>query len=358
MGPRVPMVDLAARHARLRQAVEAAVAEVLASGRYIGGIPLEYLESRLAARHGRAFCVGAGSGTGALRLLLQASGIGPGDAVVVPALTFGATAEAVLQVGARPVVVDVLPDAPLMDPAAAAAAVEAGAQAVLLVHLFGLQAPDPQLPTGCDALLLDDAAQAIGRALPGGPSRAAALSFYPTKVLGAAGDGGAVLTDDAGLARRVRLLGSHGSEAPHQHEAIAGHIGDNNRLDALQAAVLGVHLGDLDRRLARRRAIAARYDRDLGLPAVAHDPESPVSVYCLLSPDRAGLAARLERAGIATARYYPRPLGQQPLLAGRATLHPSPNADVFCENALAIPCHEEMTEADVDAVIAACRGET
>ncbi len=185
MGPRVPMVDLAARHARLRLEVEAAVAELLASGRYIGGIPLEYLESRLASRHGRAFCVGAGSGTGALRLLLQACGIGPGDAVVVPALTFAATAEAVLQVGARPVVVDVLPDTQLTP--REAAAVDAGACAVLLVHLFGLKAPDPQLPAGSDALLLDDAAQAIGRVLPGGSGRAAALSFYPTKVLGAAG---------------------------------------------------------------------------------------------------------------------------------------------------------------------------
>ncbi len=345
----VPMVDLPARHARVAGAVEAAVTATLRSGAYIGGPALAAFLTELAARHRVRHAVGAGSGTAALRMLLQAAGVGPGDEVLVPAVSFFATAEAVVQVGARPVVVDVLPATGLIDPEAARRALGPRVRAAVPVWLFGNR--PPPLALGPGVRVLDDAAQAVGRDLSG---RSAALSFYPTKVVGAAGDGGALLTDDPELAARATRLGSHGSAQAHDHHAIGGHLGDNNRLDALQAAVLGPHLADLGRRVARRRAIAARY-ATLRCGAVPHDPESPVSVYCIRVLDRARLVAHLTRAGVASAVYYPRPLHQQPALTGRVRLTDCPAAEAFCAQALALPCHGELSDAQVARVLDAAR---
>ena len=347
--PTVSMVDLAARHARVAGAVEAAVCATLGSGAYIGGPVLTAFLAKLATLHRVAFAVGAGSGTAALRLLLQAAGVGPGDEVLVPAVSFFATAEAVVQVGARPVIVDIVAETGLLDPEAAERAMGPRVRAVVPVWLFGNR-PAP-LDLGPEVVVLDDAAQAIGRDLSG---RSAALSFYPTKVVGAAGDAGALLTANPNLAHRARQLASHGMSRAHEHHAVSGHVGDNNRLDAIQAAILGPHLADLGRRVARRRAIADRY-RALPFRAVPHDPESPVSVYCLQTPHRAALAARLAGAGVATAVYYPRPLHQQPALLGRARLTDCPAAEAFCAQALALPCHAELTDAQVAQVLDAAR---
>jgi len=345
--PPVRLVDLAARDAPCAPAARAAVASLLGSGRYVGGPALAAFESDLAARHRVPAAVGVGSGTDALMLALQAVGVGPGDEVVVPAVSFYATAGAVRALGALPVVVDVLPDRPLLDPGAAAEAVGARTRAVVPVHLYGDQAPAPEVPVP----VVEDGAQAVSRPPVGALMT---LSFYPSKILGAAGDGGAVLCRDPVLAERVRSLGFHGRAADGGFHSVGGAPPRNCRLDAVQAAWLRCMLPDLDRRVSRRRAIAARYDAALGLGVVPRDPDSPVSVYAVRHPQRDAFAQRLAGAGIETRVYYPRSLGAEPALADlprRAT----PHADRFCAETLALPCHAGMTESEVERVIHAAR---
>ncbi len=349
----IPLVDVAGRHARVAAEVERRVAAVLASGRWVGGPEVAACEAAVAHLAGRAHGVGVASGTDAEGGEGQGQGVGPGDEVIVPAVSFFATAGAVVRLGARPVIADVLDDRPLMDPDAARALVGPRTRAVVPVHLFGAAAPEPDLGLP----VVDDAAQAAGSEPFPGRGAAAALSFYPTKVLGGAGDGGMVVTDDPALARRVRALGHHGAAGPHLHERVAGHVGGNSRLDAVQAAVVLAHLADLPARLARRRAIAAAYRAALGDLCLPASPGSNEAVFCLRHPERDRLADALARRGVATAVYYPRPLTEQPALAGllRADQPPAPRAARFCAEALAIPCHVGMSDADVVRVIEAVR---
>jgi len=342
----IPFLDMQARYARVAGPVEAAVSSVLRSGRYIGGPVVSECEAAIAALMGRAHGIGAPSGTAAITRLVRAAGIQPGDEVIVPAVTFFSTAGGILRAGAVPVVVDVRPDRPLLDPDAVRAAITPRTRAVMPVHLFGDVAALPDL--GID--VLDDAAQAVGASPPPTGGRAAIVSFYPTKVLGAFGDGGMIVTDDAQLAADARALGFHGLVGPHLHERTQGHMGGNSRLDAVQAAGLLAQLDDLPARIRARRAIAARYDERLGGLALPRDPGSPVSIYCIRHPDRDGLKARLLERGVQTAVYYPRPLGAQPALDGCPT-HPAPNAAAFCREALALPCYEGMPSEHVDGVL-------
>lgn len=348
----VRLSPLAARHARVGPAVEAAALRVLRSGSYVRGAEGAALEAALAALHGRAHAVGVGSGTDALALALQALGVGPGDEVVVPAVSFFGTAAAVLAIGAVPVLADVLPDRPLLCPAAAAAAVGPRTRAVVPVHLYGDLAAAPVRP---GLAVVDDLAQAIGRRPPGGAGRAAALSFYPTKALGAAGDGGMVLTDDPAVALAVRALGHQGYGADGLHHPAAGAVPRNSRLDELQAAILRAQLDDLGARLERRRAVAAAYDAALGGRALTRDAESPVSVYTFRIDGRDAARAALAARGVETAVYYPAALGDQPALAGRVRGGPTPAARAFCAEALSVPCHEALTDDEVARVCAALR---
>ena len=332
------------------EAVEARVLAVLRSGRWIGGPVVAEAERALADLFGMAHGVGVNSGTDALVLALMACGVGPGDDVIVPAVSFFATASAVVLVGARPVIVDVLPDRPLLDPAAVRQAWSPRVKAVVPVHLFGMAAPHiAGLPDY--ALVVDDLAQAAGAQTPVGQGPIAALSLYPTKVLAGAGDGGAVLTDSAELAERVRALGSHGL-GPEGAVRVQGHVGRNSRLDALQAAVVLGRLPDLARRLEHRRVLAMRYQDALGAKVLVPGRGRPVSVLCLRSRQRDVLRARLLAAGIEATIYYPRPLHHEPALDGLARTGPCPNAERFCAEALALPCHAGMSLDDVDDVIA------
>lgn len=349
----VPFLDMAARAAPTAPAVEAAVLAVLRTGRYIGGPPVARCEARIAALLGRAHGVGVPSGTAALSQILQALGIGlrPDDEVIVPAVTFFSTAGAVLRAGATPVLADVLPDRPLLDPDAARALLTRRTRLVLPVHLFGDMAPHP---SDLGVPVVDDAAQAVGAAPPVGQGLAAAVSFYPTKILGAVGDGGMVVTDDPDLAQRVRDLGFHGMTEPHLHHRTAGHMGGNSRLDAVQAAAILAQVDDLPRRIAARRAIAARYDAVLDELALRRDPGSPVSIYTLRHPQREALAQRLRQRGVQTALYYPCDLSQQPALQG-CPRGATPHAARFCAEALALPCHEGMPDAHIDHVVASLK---
>lgn len=324
--------------------VRRSIASVLDSGRLIGGAEVAALEDEVARWMGRTCGVAVSSGTTALELGLTALGVGAGTEVVVPAVSFVATVGAVLRVGATPVVVDVGEGGPWMDPAAAVAAVGPDTVLFLPVHLFGSSAPSPpsELP------VMDDACQAV---CPGGPStgRLTAVSFYPTKVLGGLGDGGMVLTDEEELADRVRALRQHGCDATGLVVELGG---TNARLDAVSAAVLRARMDTTIEAIERRRAIADRYDAVEGINPVPRSESSPVSVYAIRHPDRDRVAAALEDEGIPTQVYYPRLVHDHPAIRDRVRVSGSlDNAERFCSESLALPCHGGLNEGQVDRIV-------
>jgi dTDP-4-amino-4,6-dideoxygalactose transaminase len=335
------------RRAASTPELEARVSEVLRSGRFIGGPVVTACEQEAARRFGRAAAVGVGSGTDALILAFLALDLGPGDEIAIPAISFFATAGAVIHAGATPLIVDV-DDQGLLDPIALDAARSGRTRAVVPVHLFGAVCR-----FSTDLVVVDDAAQAVG-ARGGAWGALTAVSAYPTKTWGAAGDAGFVLGDDRTLLDRVRALGHHGMVAPHEHEAVGATVGRNCRIDAIQAAVLLAQAPEIDRRITRRREIAARYDASLpaDLRPVARGPDHPVHQYVIRCQDRARWQARFAEADIETAVYYPRPLADQPALRGRVRAGPCPNAARFCDEALALPVDDALTDAEVDAVVA------
>jgi dTDP-4-amino-4,6-dideoxygalactose transaminase len=355
-----------------REAIEPLLGEVaerqravLASGRYILGPEVEAFEVELAAFLGVRHCVGVGSGTEALTIALRALGIGDGDEVVVPALTFFATAEAVVNAGATPVLCDVDPETMAMTAATAEAAVGPRTAALLPVHLYGNPAPLGELRELAERRglrLLEDAAQALGARLDGRRAgalgEAAALSFFPSKNLGGFGDGGAIATDDDEVAALARRLRAHGSEDKVTHTE----LGFNSRLDELQAAGLRVLLPHLDGWTAGRRAAAAAY-RAAGLGELVERPreteggESCFHLYVVGSDRRDELCAALEAAGIGARAYYTVPLHRQPALA--AFIDPDlalPGAERAARRSLALPIGPALGRAQVDEVVAAAAG--
>lgn len=349
MTARVHIAELGRRHQEVAPEVEERVLAVLRSGQYVGGPVVQEAEALAARWFGREGAVGVGSGTDALMLALQAVGVGPGDEVIVPALTFFATAGAVCQLGAVPVVVDVREDG-LIDPAAARAAWSPRTRAIVPVHLFGNRAEAPLL----DVPVVDDAAQAIGAEPPASVGALTAGSVYPTKTWGAAGDGGFVVGEGT-LLERVRALGNHGLAGPHLHEAIGGWVGRNSRLDAIQAAVLLGHAPRLAERVARRQAHARWYDAHLPptVRPMPRDPGCPVPVYAVLVEDRPRVQAALDRANIDWQVHYPRPLQAQPAL--RHLRAHTPVAEHLCARLLALPVHEGLSTSDLERVAAALR---
>ncbi|MBN2798161.1 MAG: DegT/DnrJ/EryC1/StrS family aminotransferase [Deltaproteobacteria bacterium] len=345
---RLLMVDLAARHEQASSRVEALVLEVLRGGGYVGGALVAEVEAVAARRFGRAGAVGVASGTDALMLGLQALGLRPGDEVILPALSFFATAGAVAALGLVPVIADVREDG-LLDPDAARRAWTPRTRAVIPVHLFGSAAPDP----GLGVPVLDDAAQAVGAGVRCAYGALSATSVYPTKTWGAAGDGGFVLGDDPALLARVRALGNHGY-LDGQHRQVSGWVGRNARLDPIQAAVLLGQEPELDQRIARRQAIARRYDRELprSVRPLSRDPDSPVHQYAVLVEDRALVQARLSTLGVETRAYYARPLHQEPAVAQGAE---APVAEHLAARLLALPVRASLSDAEVDRVLDALR---
>jgi len=359
----IPLLDLAAQDASLRDELRAAVDGVLASGSYVGGPEGAALERELAHALNVGDVVAVNSGTDALVLALRAAGIGPGDEVIVPSFTFIATASAVSLAGAVPVFADSLPDRFTVDPAAVAAAVTPRTAAVIAVHLFGEPAELDALSSVCashDLLLIEDVAQAFGAryrgAIAGSAGALAAFSFYPTKNLACAGDGGAVATNDAALAGVLRSLRNHGRGDRNTHVR----LGVNSRLDEVQAAILRVKLPHVAAWNARRRALADVYRRGLeGTRAICPaPPPHAVHVYnqfVIVHPQRDALREHLAAAGIATALYYGTPCHRQPLYAGGGGGPELPMADRWSRMVLALPIHPELPAAAVDAVCAAIR---
>jgi dTDP-4-amino-4,6-dideoxygalactose transaminase len=354
---RIPFFDMVAELATVRVEVDRAIARVLDSGVFIGGAEVEGFERSLAASSGARFAIGTSSGTDALVAIGMALGWRPGVEVVTTPLTFFATVGAIVRLGAVPVFADIDDDRLTLDPAAAESEVSALTAAVMPVHLFGLPARHPDV----SCAIVEDAAQSIGA----GPVRgaAAALSFFPTKNLGAVGDAGAVLTNDAALADRVALLRSHGARPKYHHVAVGG----NFRLDAIQAAVLGAKLPHLERWTAARRAHVATYRAafaaagvtDLRLPV--DDPAHVYHQFVIRAPRRDELRAHLAAAGIGTELYYPEPLHRAPALETVSYRAGScPRAEAACAEVLALPIHPALaTDAPamvVDAIRAFYRG--
>ena len=359
------MTDLAAEHAPLAAALEAAAARVLRSGRFILGDEVAAFEREVAATVGVPHAVGVSSGTDALLALLMAAGVGAGDEVVTTPYSFFATAEAIVRVGARPVFADVEAESWNLDPAAAVARLGPRTRAVVVVHLFGRLARTRPLEAACAAAgvpIFEDAAQAIGATDDqgrgaGAVGAGAALSFFPSKNLGGFGDGGMVLSRDPATAARIRRLRAHGADGKNHHVAIGG----NFRLDELQAALLRVKLPHVGRWTAARRRVAAAYRAALADTPLALPPEDAGAVWNQLVvgvPDgrRDALGAYLASAGIATAVYYPEPLHLQPAL--RALGHRQgefPVAERACRETLALPMHAGLAPAQVARVAEAVR---
>jgi dTDP-4-amino-4,6-dideoxygalactose transaminase len=361
----VPLADLGAQFREVERDVRAAIDRVLASQRFILGPEADALEREVAAASGVRHGVAVSSGTDALVASFLALGIGRGDTVVTTPYTFVATATSIARVGARAVFVDIDADSYAMDASRLVEALEHAdpkPRAVVPVHLFGQMADMTRIhevASSHGVPVLEDGAQAIGARFDGRPmghgSLGATLSFFPSKNLGAMGDGGMVLTDDDAFAARVRLLRNHGQE-PRYH---CREVGGNFRMDELQAAILRAKLPYLEGWTARRRRLAARYRS--GFEAHGLTLLSPVDVRAshvhhqlvMRTPERDALRAHLERQGIATAVYYPVPLHLQQAFAPWGYARGAfPVAERAAEETLALPLYPELPEEDVDAVVA------
>jgi len=362
----VPLLDLTRYDEELKRAIERAVADVFASGRFVLGPALDRFEAELAQRLGVRHAIGVSSGTDALLVALMALGVGPGDEVVTSPFSFFASAGVVARLGARPVFVDIDPATFCMDPARLDAAITPRTKAIEPVYLYG-QCADMreigEIARRRGVPILEDACQAVGATYGGRPAGAlgalGAFSFYPTKNLGAAGDAGAVTTDDDALAEQVRILRVHGGLATYHHERVGG----NFRMDALQAAVLSVKLPRLDAWNARRRRIAERYREMLGdagregrvgLPAEGPNREHVWHQYVVRVRGRDAVRKRLSERGVATSVFYPVPLHLQECfseLGGREG--DFPESERAAREVLALPMFAELRDDEVERVPAA-----
>ncbi|TPW35502.1 DegT/DnrJ/EryC1/StrS family aminotransferase [Oecophyllibacter saccharovorans] len=369
--PPVPFLDLAAQQKRLEPVLRQRLEKVLSHCRFVMGPEVEELERELARFSGARHAIGVSSGTDALLAVMMGEGIGPGDAVFLPAFTYTATAEVVLLLGATPVFVDVDPDTFQIDPHSLEGRLqevrkngELTPKAVIGVDLFGQPAPWARLQAFAashNLALIADCAQAFGASLNGRrlgtQGLATTLSFFPAKPLGAYGDGGAILTDDDERAALYRSLRSHG-EGQQRYDV--QRIGLNARLDTLQAAVLLAKMELFEEDLARRREVARLYDA--GLPARVRPPprvphsESAWAVYCVTLPCRAerdSLQSYLREAGVPSAIYYPRPLHHQPAYEKCHDGTLLPVSEGLGDRVLALPMHPDLTAEDQARVLEA-----
>jgi len=360
----IPLVDLKAQYAAIQPEVDAAVQRVLRDASFVLGREVEAFERAFAAYCGVPHAVGVASGTAALHLALQTCGVGAGDEVITTPHTFIATAEAISHCGARPVFVDIDPATYNLDVARLEAAISSRTRAILPVHLYGHPVPMDRVQAVArrhGLPVIEDAAQAHGAAYDGRRvgawGDAACFSFYPGKNLGAYGDGGMVVTGDAGIAARVRMLRDHGRRAKYAHEV----IGYGERLDALQAAVLGVKLHHLDAWNAARQRAATRY-RDLlagvevVLPPDGARAQPVYHLFVIRTAERDRVLADLRAAGIGAGVHYPRPLHLQPAYAHLGYAAGSfPHAERAAREVLSLPLYPEITDDQLAAVATVLR---
>ena len=363
----VPLLDLRAQHARIRDEVLASMMDVVDAQLFILGAPVEKLEREVAELSHTRYAVGCASGTDALLLALRALDAGPGSEVITTPFTFFATAGTIHNVGAKPVFVDIDPRTFNILPAAAGAARTSRTRAVVPVDLFGQMAPVEEVLQALPGVpLIEDAAQTIGARrsidgvwrMAGEVATIGTFSFFPSKNLGGYGDGGMMVTQDEGLATRLKRLRMHGGAKQYFHDE----VGYNSRLDALQAAVLSAKLPHLAEWSAKRRANAAFYDAAFAdLPEVTTpyvDPanESIYNQYTIRVERRDELQSHLKNRGIGNAIYYPLPLHLQPCFAYLGYKPGScPEAERAAREVLSIPIYPELAEAQMHEVVDAVR---
>lgn len=357
----IPLVDLRAQYCAIKNEIDQVVAEIFEEQRFIGGHHVTSLEQEIAAYANVNYAVGVASGTDALLLTFRAAGIGPGDEVITSPFTFFATAGAIVNVGAKPVFVDIDPRSFNINTDLLEQAVTPRTRAIVPVHLFG-QCADMdgvwQVARKYNLMVIEDAAQSLGATFHGQCAGtlgdAAAVSFFPSKNLGGAGDGGMVLTNDADLAEKVRLLRNHGQDTSYKHVF----VGTNSRLDALQAGVLRVKLKYLPQWTEQRRSHAAYYTQhfqDIEQIKCPEEQEGAYHVYnqyTIRVPRRDDALARLRQREIGCAVYYPIPLHLQPCFRELGYRKGDfPEAEKASLEVLSIPVYPELQRHQQDEII-------
>ena len=360
----VPLLDLKAQYTDLRPEIDEAVKRVMESTHFIGGPEVKALEEEIARYSQTAHAVACASGTDALLLSMWALGLGPGDEVVTSAYSFFASAGTIANNGATPVFVDIDPRTYNMDPHRLEAAITPRTKAVVAVSLYGQCCDIPAIQAICQKhkiWLIEDAAQSIGSEWEGKRSGSmtdfGCFSFFPSKNLGGAGDGGMIVTQNAEYAERARLLCNHGAKPKYYHSL----VGTNSRLDALQAAILRVKLRHLDRWSEKRAQNAALYNQlfegsRVGRPA--HDPRTRhiYNQYIIRVPNRDGLKAHLSERGVGCEIYYPVPLHLQKCFASLG-YNPGdmPHSEAAANETIALPIYPELTEDQIRYVATVVR---
>ena len=360
----IPLVDLAAQYRQIKDEIDAAVSGVFESGQFILGPNVAAFEAEVATFLGLEHAVGVASGTDALVIALRTAGVQPGDEVIIPAYSFFATAGAVLTIGARPVFVDVEPGTYLIDAEQVESAITGRTRAIVPVHLYGQPAEMDTILAMAEErglAVIEDNAQAFGAEYQGRKAGSlgdsGCLSFYPTKILGAYGDGGMLVTDDADMAAAARKLRTHGWGKKYFPEM----LGYNSRLDELQAAILRVKLRHLSEWTARRQALAEMYTAalaglDLELPQAAQGRTHIYFVYVVGSDARDNLQQRLAESGIASEIYFPQALHlAKPCRSLGYRAGQFPVAEAASRRLLALPFYPELSDAQVDEVCTAVK---
>jgi dTDP-4-amino-4,6-dideoxygalactose transaminase len=354
----IAMVDTGAEYRAFKDEIDAALARVMASGRYILGPEGEAFERELAAYTGAKHAVGVNSGTDALHLALLAAGIGAGDEVVIPAFTFFATGEAVSYTGATPVFADVDGRTFNLDISSLEERITARTKAVIVVHLFGQSADLEAIAKICKdrkLVLVEDCAQALGADYDGIKAGSwgdfGCFSFYPTKNLAAAGDAGAITAKDKKHDETLRMLRHHGSRQTYLHER----VGWNSRLDEIQAAILRVKLRRLDELNAARRKVAAGYRRKLAgakvdLPAEHGRGTHVYHQFTVQSARRDAIREALGKDGVASSIFYPMPLHQQPAYAALGRGLSLPLSEKVAKSVLSLPIHPYLDDAAIGRI--------
>lgn len=361
----VPMIDLKRQYATLKAEMDGAVLAVMESQQFRNGPAVLELENEIAAYMGVKHALGVATGTDALLLAFKALGLEPGDEIITTPFTFFATAGAIVNAGAVPVFADIDPRSFNIDPASIESRITARTRAIVPVHLFGQCAEMDAilaLAERHNLKVIEDTAQALGARYQGRAAGsmglASTLSFYPTKNLGTAGEGGMIATSDDAFADLVKLLRCHGSTEQYYHQL----VGTNSHLQGLQAAVLRVKLPHLDTWNARRREVAAYYDHhfadceDIVTPYAAPDGEHVYHQYVIRIPRRDEALAAFKANGIGCGVFYPKPLHLQDCFRGVANAaHPCPEAERASAEVLALPIFAEITQSEQDEVIAAVK---
>ncbi|KEI73424.1 DegT/DnrJ/EryC1/StrS family aminotransferase [Endozoicomonas elysicola] len=355
---KIPMVDVLAWHRPIQKKLEEKAVQVLRSGRFIMGEEVEAFEQEAAQYLGAKYAISCANGTDALVLSLHAAGIGPGDEVLTTGFTFFATVEAIMQVGATPVLVDIDSETFNIDPVELERSITSRCRAVLAVHLFGLPAALNEIQAVCDRhglKLLEDCAQSFGASYQsrktGNYGLLGAFSFFPSKNLGGFGDGGLVITSDLQVAETVRMLRNHGSACQYYHEC----SGYNSRLDEIQAGLLRIKLQYIEEFNNDRRKIAEWYRELLQDTDILCPEEREEHIYhqftVVLPSGRDMVKKRLAGKGVSSAIYYPLPLNKQRALAGLASEYELPVCEQLSEHCLSLPIYPGMTRGQVESVV-------